>query len=202
MADILTRRHGSDVFEMSNRVTLQTIDAASLPGITDRMNNHESGSNPNAHGVQNIGGLQGILDGKASAVHAHTISNITGLQTSLDGKASASHTHTINNVTGLQSALNGKEPVFTKNTAFNKDFGSTAGTVCEGNDSRLSDSREPLAHTHEMTDVIGLDVELANKADKSAITQDIVVVTGVDFVAQTITTATVKVVDGIITEII
>ena len=202
MVDILTRRHGSDVFEMSNRATLQTIDAASLPGITDRMNNHESVSNPNAHGVQNIGGLQGVLDGKASAVHAHTISNITGLQTSLDGKASASHTHTINNVTGLQSALNGKEPVFTKNTAFNKDFGSVVGTVCEGNDSRLSNDRNPLAHTHELADIANLDVQLANKADKSTVTQDIIIVTEVDFVAQTVTTATVKVVDGIITEII
>lgn len=202
MADILMRRHGADVFEMSNRAAIQTIDAASLPGITDRISNHESGSNPNAHGVQNIGGLQGILDGKASAVHAHTISNITGLQTSLDGKASASHTHTISNVTGLQSALNGKEPVFTKNTAFNKDFGSAVGTVCEGNDSRLSNDRNPLAHTHELADIANLDVQLANKADKSTVTQDIIIVTGVDFVAQTITTATVKVVDGIITEII
>ena len=30
-----------------------------------------------------------------------------------------------------------KEPVITKNTAFNKDFGTTADTVVEGNDSRL-----------------------------------------------------------------
>lgn len=33
------------------------------------------------------------------------------------------------------------EPVFTKNTAFNKNFGTAAGTVCQGNDSRLSNSR-------------------------------------------------------------
>ncbi len=33
------------------------------------------------------------------------------------------------------------ELAFSKNTAFNKDFGSSAGTVCQGNDSRLSDSR-------------------------------------------------------------
>jgi len=38
------------------------------------------------------------------------------------------------------------EPVFAKNTAFNKDFGTTAGTVCQGNDSRLSDARTPTAH--------------------------------------------------------
>ncbi|MDQ2107981.1 MULTISPECIES: hypothetical protein, partial [unclassified Vibrio] len=34
-----------------------------------------------------------------------------------------------------------------KGTAFNKNFGSTAGTVCPGNDSRLSDAREWLANT-------------------------------------------------------
>lgn len=31
-----------------------------------------------------------------------------------------------------------------KGTAYNKDFGITAGTVCQGNDSRLSDNRTPL----------------------------------------------------------
>jgi len=34
-----------------------------------------------------------------------------------------------------------KEPLFSKNTAFNKNFGSSAGDVAEGNDTRLSDSR-------------------------------------------------------------
>lgn len=34
-----------------------------------------------------------------------------------------------------------KEPVFTKNTAFNKNFGAVAGTVCQGDDVRLSDAR-------------------------------------------------------------
>lgn len=33
------------------------------------------------------------------------------------------------------------EPAFTKNTAFNKNFGSAADTVTEGNDSRLADDR-------------------------------------------------------------
>lgn len=35
------------------------------------------------------------------------------------------------------------EPKFDKNTAFNKNFGTAAGTVTEGNDARLSDSRTP-----------------------------------------------------------
>ena len=40
------------------------------------------------------------------------------------------------------------EPKITpKRTAFNKDFGTAEDTVCEGNDSRLSDARTPLAHS-------------------------------------------------------
>lgn len=35
----------------------------------------------------------------------------------------------------------GAEPAFEKKSAFNKDFGSVAGTVCQGNDGRLSDAR-------------------------------------------------------------
>lgn len=35
----------------------------------------------------------------------------------------------------------GMEPAFTKNNAFNKNFGTSAGTVCQGNDSRLSNAR-------------------------------------------------------------
>lgn len=47
-----------------------------------------------------------------------------------------------------KKALDGKEPVFSKNSAFNKNFGNAAGTVCQGNDSRLSDARTPKPHNH------------------------------------------------------
>ena len=47
-----------------------------------------------------------------------------------------------------QTKLAEKEPTIIKKTAFNKDFGTQAGTVCEGNDSRLTDDRIPTAHTH------------------------------------------------------
>ena len=40
-----------------------------------------------------------------------------------------------------------KEPAFAKNTAFNKNFGTAIGTVCQGDDSRLSNARTPTAHT-------------------------------------------------------
>lgn len=101
-----------------------------------------------------------------SPAHTHVIADVNGLQAALDGKepvispkgsafnkdfgvtagtvaegnhnhdgdyAAAAHTHAISEVIGLQAALDGKEPVFSKNTAFNKDFGTAAGTVAEGN---------------------------------------------------------------------
>lgn len=52
------------------------------------------------------------------------------------------------------------ELAFNKNTAFNKDFGTEADTICEGNDERLSDDREPLEHTHKIADINGLKEEL------------------------------------------
>lgn len=41
----------------------------------------------------------------------------------------------------LTPGMSGAEPAFTKNNAFNKNFGSAAGTVCQGNDGRLSNAR-------------------------------------------------------------
>lgn len=40
-------------------------------------------------------------------------------------------------ITNLGNQITLLEPAFTKNTAFNKNFGNTAGTVAEGNDPRI-----------------------------------------------------------------
>jgi len=111
----------------------------------------------------------------ALASHTHTIANVTGLQTALDGKANTSHTHTIANVTGLQTALDGKEAAFSKNSAFNKNFGTASGTVAEGNDSRINNGQTAfswgnhaglyalLSHSHSISDVTGLQTALNGK---------------------------------------
>jgi hypothetical protein len=36
---------------------------------------------------------------------------------------------------------------------FTVDYGTTANTACEGNDSRLSDARTPTSHTHPLSDL-------------------------------------------------
>ena len=110
--------------------------------------------------------------------------------------------HEVSNISGLQAALNEKEYIFSKNTAFNRNFGTTSGTVCQGNDSRLSDARTPTAHTHTVSDVSGLETALNGKQDIiSGYTGNISVVVGVDFTAETVTTVEIKIVNGIITEI-
>ena len=110
--------------------------------------------------------------------------------------------HEVSNISGLQAALNEKEPVFSKNTAFNKNFGTTSGTVCQGDDSRLSNARTPIAHTHVISDVGGLETALNGKQDIiSGYTGTIDIIVSVDFMAQTVTSKTVNVSNGIITSI-
>jgi hypothetical protein len=43
----------------------------------------------------------------------------------------------MSDISGLENSLNLLEPNFSKNTAFNKDFGTSSGTVAQGNDNRI-----------------------------------------------------------------
>lgn len=71
-----------------------------------------------------------ILDNSVGTIAEHT--------SALAGKASLVHTHTKSDITDFPA------------------YGTTAGTICEGNDSRLSDARTPVAHTHTKSDVTDL----------------------------------------------
>lgn len=62
----------------------------------------------------------------------------------------------IGNVNLSLEDLGGEPKISPKRGAFNVDFGSDAGTACEGNDPRLSDARTPLPHTHSISDIPGL----------------------------------------------
>jgi hypothetical protein len=78
------------------------------------------------------------------------------------GKTAYDHSQlTSGNPHNVTAAEVGAEPAFTKNTAFNKDFGTTAGTVTQGNDSRLSDARTPTAHTHAFSEITSTPTTLA-----------------------------------------
>ncbi len=68
------------------------------------------------------------------SAHNHTIVEITGLQSALDGKAASSHNHA-----GIY------EPVFSKNSAFNKSFsGSGSASTVSRSDHNHSGTYEPV----------------------------------------------------------
>lgn len=85
---------------------------------------------------------------------------IDAVQEDVDANTTKINNHIANknNPHGVTASQIGAEPAFTKNTAFNKNFGSAANTVCQGNDARLSNSRTPTEHaSNQMTYGVGTD---------------------------------------------
>ena len=87
-----------------------------------------------------------ITSGAVDSVDGQT--GVVNLSSVYEPKNSNIQTHisSMSNPHSTTAAQVGAEPAFTKNTAFNKNFGTTAGTVTQGNDARLSDTRTPKAH--------------------------------------------------------
>jgi len=71
--------------------------------------------------------------------------------------------NSIETIKNYDNELDGKKDDFAENSAFNKDYGSMAGTTCEGDDSRLDDDRDPNPHAHIISDVTNLETELNTK---------------------------------------
>jgi len=104
--------------------------------------------------------IQDATDSQKGLATASQISKLNGIDPGADVTADnppQSHDNTYHSTN--------YETEFSKNTAFNKDFGTGSGEVCEGNDSRLSDARTPTSHGNEahdvtfITEVEGTDVK-------------------------------------------
>lgn len=97
----------------------------------------------------------------------HPIRKVTGLETALDARERIANRDQPNGYPGL--GADGKI------AAPRIPFGTAVGSVCEGNDARLSDARPPRSHTHlraqitdfahahVQADVTGLVADLAAK---------------------------------------
>jgi len=69
------------VFDMRNQVRLDgtDINLTTIEAAMVSYDNHISSTNPNAHFITNVSGLQAALDGKADNSHTHTEADITDL---------------------------------------------------------------------------------------------------------------------------
>src|SRR5690554_5654460 len=76
-----------------------------------------------------------LMNVSGSGVSDH--GSLTGLDDPNDHPWALEWNDTISTIATRTWSTSQFEPKFTKNTAFNKNFGTTAGTVAEGNDSRI-----------------------------------------------------------------
>lgn len=118
--------------------------------------------------------------GKNSSAHVLEIANRVASNNTADGV-----TGVANNLANHQSGLN--------NNAHQINNISGLQTALN--------SKANVTHTHTVSDVTGLQGLLDSKADKGIVTQTLTVITEVDFVNQTVVTANINIVDGIIVEI-
>ena len=143
------------------------------------------------HKINDVTGLQAVLDRKAAKDHTHEIYDVTGLQgeleglqSALDGKAEKSHEHLFTEITGVAEVDQIPKLPFNKLTITQENLTGTINLgetqVIQGINSSLGelqeditalegelDGKAPLSHGHEIDDVTGLQGALDGKAPLS-----------------------------------
>lgn len=107
------------------------------------------------YGPKQLGmwGMPASIVGIHDLAYHSDVSGWANADPAMDGTASPGVSDRIARQDHVHPSDTSREPVFSKNAAFNKNFGATADTVCEGNDARLSDARTPVAHSHDASAV-------------------------------------------------
>ena len=149
---------------------------------------HSSANDPSAGEKAALAGTSGVpgagnayvtdadarnSNARSPIAHAHAPTDVTGTAViTTDGRLSDSRTPTSHgnalHTTGVAAGASAPGDVAAEgaNAAVaradhrhsREAFGVIAGTVCQGNDGRLSDARTPLAHSHVPGDVTGTAV--------------------------------------------
>jgi hypothetical protein len=100
-----------------------------------------------------------LINARDPTAHTHALADLqqggatTNQVVTWNGSAwvpsSPSGTGTVTSVTGGTGLSGG---TITTSGTLAVSYGTSAGTACEGNDSRLINARQPTAHTHDATD--------------------------------------------------
>ena len=104
------------------------------------------------------------MNGTQSVGVATTLPRADHVHPTDTSRAASSHTHgNLTNAGAIGSTANLPLITTTSGVVTTGAFGTSANTFCQGNDSRLSDSRTPLTHTHVTSEITGLDTSLSGK---------------------------------------
>lgn len=145
-----------------------------IEGLQTSLNN--KASTTHSHVISDVTGLQDALNNKVddSQISAFALTMLddttaAGVRTTLElgtaatqnstAFAAASHTHPLSQITDAGSAASKNAPSVGVN--------ATSSQVVMGDDTRLTDARTPVAHTHVITDTTGLQDALNGKAASS-----------------------------------
>ena len=149
---------GTDIFD-------KTVD--DTDDITEGLNKFVTATD-----ITNLGNLSGINTGDETTISIQTkrpLKTIEGqsiegvgnidLDANDVGLGNVDNTSDLDKPisTATQTALDGKKDDFTENTAFNKDFGTTAGTVLEGNTPTITTGEQTKLGFITVTSAINLD---------------------------------------------
>lgn len=106
----------------------------------------------------------GALPAGSNAVSATKLqSAVTINSVAFDGSSNITITAANPTILTRGTGLTGANYNGASATTWAVAYGTAAGTACQGNDSRLSDARTPLAHSHGVADVTGLQGLLDSK---------------------------------------
>lgn len=121
------RQNGARAFDVVYDNSGSTLTSVNLEASTNELDTKVNGKEP-------------AITSASTSDYYRGDKTFQPLNKTAVGLANVDNTSDLNKPisSATQTALNGKEPSFTKNTAFNKNFGTVSGTVAEGNDSRFT----------------------------------------------------------------
>jgi len=166
-----------DTTLLSGIVSTSILPTSVVYSSDNRLSNNRN-PNPHTHPISDIAALQSALDSKqptgsyAPVAHSHVISDVENLQATLDNKqaagsyAASSHTHTSSQITDFATAVSSVAPPTTNAnllTAGTLSDDRLSNNIVRTSDSRLSDARTPLNHSHSVSDVTNLQSSLDSK---------------------------------------
>ena len=92
----------SNVLEISNRAAINN-STGSVDLLINKISNHESGLNTNAHQISNISGLQAALNGKQDVLSGYT--GIIDIVVGVDFMAQTVTSKTVNVSNGIITSI-------------------------------------------------------------------------------------------------